>query len=155
MNWNIYYKFWKGDRKVFSLWFFIECRFFYTHTYHNTHFLVLSFSLFCTFKNKAKKLINSTTTRWNARNLPPAWRWKNYLRGMKYVISIFPSFFSLFPFFPFEMELPQIGKNCQLANCNSLDFLPVACPLCQQTFWYGKLLLEVRSTAFLLQKLYT
>ncbi|KAF1800279.1 hypothetical protein V8B55DRAFT_1545979 [Mucor lusitanicus] len=32
------------------------------------------------------------------------------------------------------MELPQIGKNCQLDGCNSLDFLPVACPLCHQTF---------------------
>lgn len=32
------------------------------------------------------------------------------------------------------MELPQIGKNCHLDNCNSLDFLPVACPLCQHTF---------------------
>ncbi|KAL9552860.1 hypothetical protein PS6_004230 [Mucor atramentarius] len=42
------------------------------------------------------------------------------------------------------MELPQIGKNCQLEGCNALardwmltrlDFLPVACPLCHQTFW--------------------
>ncbi|KAG2205297.1 hypothetical protein INT46_009789 [Mucor plumbeus] len=32
------------------------------------------------------------------------------------------------------MELPQIGKNCQLEGCNSLDFLPVACPLCHHTF---------------------
>ncbi|KAI7896946.1 uncharacterized protein EV154DRAFT_491300 [Mucor mucedo] len=32
------------------------------------------------------------------------------------------------------MELPHIGKNCQLEQCHSLDFLPVACPLCQQTY---------------------
>lgn len=32
------------------------------------------------------------------------------------------------------MELPQVGKNCNLENCNSLDFLPVTCPFCQKTF---------------------
>ncbi|KAI9485553.1 MAG: hypothetical protein EXX96DRAFT_12375 [Benjaminiella poitrasii] len=32
------------------------------------------------------------------------------------------------------MELPQIGKHCQLSGCNSLDFLPIACPLCKHTF---------------------
>ncbi|KAI9361029.1 hypothetical protein BD770DRAFT_471031 [Pilaira anomala] len=32
------------------------------------------------------------------------------------------------------MELPQIGKHCQLDTCKTLDFLPVACPLCQGTF---------------------
>ncbi|KAI8646191.1 hypothetical protein BD408DRAFT_410357 [Parasitella parasitica] len=32
------------------------------------------------------------------------------------------------------MELPQVGKNCQLEGCNSLDFLPVACTLCLVTF---------------------
>ncbi|KAI8876133.1 hypothetical protein K501DRAFT_327175 [Backusella circina FSU 941] len=32
------------------------------------------------------------------------------------------------------MELPQIGKNCQLENCNALDFLPVKCPFCQSSF---------------------
>ncbi|KAI9282176.1 hypothetical protein BY458DRAFT_486498 [Sporodiniella umbellata] len=32
------------------------------------------------------------------------------------------------------MELPQVGKYCQLQNCSSLDFLPVTCPSCQKTF---------------------
>ncbi|KAG0738028.1 hypothetical protein G6F57_012627 [Rhizopus arrhizus] len=32
------------------------------------------------------------------------------------------------------MELPQVGKNCNLENCNSLDFLPITCPFCQKTF---------------------
>ncbi|KAG2233026.1 hypothetical protein INT48_007602 [Thamnidium elegans] len=32
------------------------------------------------------------------------------------------------------MELPQIGRHCQLDSCRALDFLPVACPLCQNTF---------------------
>ncbi|KAI7902597.1 uncharacterized protein BX663DRAFT_509784 [Cokeromyces recurvatus] len=32
------------------------------------------------------------------------------------------------------MELPQVGKHCQLSDCNSLDFLPIACPFCKQTF---------------------
>ncbi|KAI8082668.1 uncharacterized protein B0P05DRAFT_537948 [Gilbertella persicaria] len=32
------------------------------------------------------------------------------------------------------MELPQVGRHCQLDGCHALDFLPVSCPLCQHTF---------------------
>ncbi|KAI8369658.1 hypothetical protein BD560DRAFT_397425 [Blakeslea trispora] len=32
------------------------------------------------------------------------------------------------------MELPQIGKHCQLEGCHTLDFLPIRCSLCQHTF---------------------
>ncbi|KAI8987507.1 hypothetical protein BDF20DRAFT_270494 [Mycotypha africana] len=32
------------------------------------------------------------------------------------------------------MELPQIGKHCQFDSCQVLDFLPVACPFCEQIF---------------------
>ncbi|KAI7870913.1 hypothetical protein BDF14DRAFT_1766161 [Spinellus fusiger] len=32
------------------------------------------------------------------------------------------------------MELPYIGKHCTLTNCQSLDFLPVTCPLCHHAY---------------------
>ncbi|KAI8099891.1 uncharacterized protein BX664DRAFT_322341 [Halteromyces radiatus] len=32
------------------------------------------------------------------------------------------------------MELPQVGRHCSLSSCNSLDFLPITCPFCENTF---------------------
>ncbi|KAL1931692.1 hypothetical protein VTP01DRAFT_9835 [Rhizomucor pusillus] len=32
------------------------------------------------------------------------------------------------------MELPHIGKQCSIASCNELDFLPFSCPYCQGIF---------------------
>ncbi|ORX52013.1 hypothetical protein DM01DRAFT_1337001 [Hesseltinella vesiculosa] len=32
------------------------------------------------------------------------------------------------------MELPQLGKHCTLSSCQSLDFLPVACPFCREVY---------------------
>lgn len=32
------------------------------------------------------------------------------------------------------MELPHLGKNCALKQCNQLDFLPVKCDACFETF---------------------
>lgn len=32
------------------------------------------------------------------------------------------------------MELPHLGKNCDLKECNRLDFLPVKCDACSKTF---------------------
>ncbi|KAK9700474.1 hypothetical protein K7432_012179 [Basidiobolus ranarum] len=32
------------------------------------------------------------------------------------------------------MELPHIGKNCALNDCNQLDFLPYKCHLCKRDF---------------------
>lgn len=32
------------------------------------------------------------------------------------------------------MELPHLGKNCALKQCNQLDFLPVKCDACDQVF---------------------
>lgn len=32
------------------------------------------------------------------------------------------------------MELPQLGVNCFLKNCNQLDYLPVKCDACKLKF---------------------
>ncbi|CEI87660.1 hypothetical protein RMCBS344292_02070 [Rhizopus microsporus] len=32
------------------------------------------------------------------------------------------------------MELPNVGQHCNLSHCNSLDFLPIVCPLCKHVF---------------------
>ncbi|KAI9477102.1 hypothetical protein BDB00DRAFT_859416 [Zychaea mexicana] len=32
------------------------------------------------------------------------------------------------------MELPHIGKHCSLPNCQTLDFLPITCLFCHETF---------------------
>jgi len=32
------------------------------------------------------------------------------------------------------MELPNLGRHCQLKNCELLDFLPYICDLCGDTF---------------------
>lgn len=32
------------------------------------------------------------------------------------------------------MELPHIGKNCALRECNQLDFLPIKCDSCSEVF---------------------
>ncbi|KAI8335185.1 hypothetical protein BC941DRAFT_431495 [Chlamydoabsidia padenii] len=32
------------------------------------------------------------------------------------------------------MELPHVGGHCTLSTCHSLDFLPIHCPFCKQTF---------------------
>ena len=31
-------------------------------------------------------------------------------------------------------ELPQLGKHCDFHSCNQLDFLPVKCNYCKNTF---------------------
>ncbi|KAF7496709.1 AN1-type zinc finger protein 2B [Sarcoptes scabiei] len=32
------------------------------------------------------------------------------------------------------MELPHLGENCSLQNCNKLDFLPIKCAHCKRIF---------------------
>lgn len=32
------------------------------------------------------------------------------------------------------MELPHLGKHCALSQCNRLDFLPILCSACRETF---------------------
>ncbi|KAI9501807.1 hypothetical protein GGI25_000305 [Coemansia spiralis] len=32
------------------------------------------------------------------------------------------------------MELPDLGRNCALSECNRLDFLPFKCPYCRLSF---------------------
>merc|ERR1739845_55169 len=32
------------------------------------------------------------------------------------------------------MELPHIGKHCELKSCNKLDYLPIKCNKCNLTF---------------------
>ena len=32
------------------------------------------------------------------------------------------------------MELPDLGKQCEVPSCNELDFLPIQCKFCDKTF---------------------
>ncbi|XP_076064828.1 AN1-type zinc finger protein 1-like [Oratosquilla oratoria] len=32
------------------------------------------------------------------------------------------------------MEIPELGKNCNVQHCSQLDFLPIVCAVCQGTF---------------------